>query len=113
MDPRIANANHATRRNGRTQTAIDYRRWHNRHGTEHSAKAARAKSRQTHSTGVVVDSLQLPRPAFADEHERSLNYQKEHPNPEPSRSGAQQAQEYGGTKWNLRGFSRTGRRVTH
>jgi hypothetical protein len=50
-----------------------------------------------------VDSLQLPRPTFADEQERSLNYQKEHPHPGPSRSGAQ-AQEYGGTKWNLRGF---------
>jgi hypothetical protein len=38
-------------------------------------------------------------------------HQKEHPHPGPSRSNAT-AQEYGGTKWNLRGFSRTGRPVT-
>ena len=62
MDPGMAGADYATRRNRRTRIAI-------KDGItgidkEHSAKAARAKSTQH---GSAVDSLQLPpRPALAD-----------------------------------------------
>jgi hypothetical protein len=104
MDPRMADAAYATRQNGRTRAAIE-------DGitgtTKNTPQRRHAQSQDKHSTGVVVNSLQLPKPAFADEQERSLLLPKEHPHPGPSRFGAI-AQEYRGTEWNLRGFSRTG-----
>jgi hypothetical protein len=44
-----------------------------------------AQSQDKHNNRAAVDLLQLPRPTFADEQERSLHYQKEHPHPGPSR----------------------------
>jgi hypothetical protein len=39
--------------------------------------------RRRHAQSLDKDSLQLPRPTLAEEQERSLNYQKEHPHPVP------------------------------
>jgi hypothetical protein len=39
--------------------------------------------RRRHAQSLDKDSLQLPRPTFAVEQERSLKYQKEHPHPVP------------------------------
>jgi hypothetical protein len=36
-----------------------------------------------HAQSLDKDSLQLPRPTLAEEQERSLKYQKEHPHPVP------------------------------
>jgi hypothetical protein len=101
MDPRMADTKYATRRNGRALLAFE----------EGISGTTQNTPQRRHAQSLDKDSLQLPRPTFAEEQERSLNYQKEHPHPVPSLSGAI-AQEYGWTKRNLRGFSRIGRRVT-
>jgi hypothetical protein len=94
MDSRMVGAEYATRRNGRTRTAIadgiaDT--------AQNTLQRRHAQSQDKHSNRAVEDSLQLPKLTFADEQERSLHYQKEHPHPGPSRSSAT-AQEYGRTK---------------
>jgi hypothetical protein len=85
MDSRMAGAAYTTRRNGRTRTAIE-------DGITDTAQDTpqrrHAQSQDNTQQRVVVDSLQLPRPTFADEQERSLHYQKEHSHPGPSRSSA-------------------------
>jgi hypothetical protein len=102
MDSRMVGAAYATRRNGRTRTAIE----DGITGTTGNTP----QRRQVQS--LDKDSLQLPQPALADEQGRSLLLlPKEHPHPGPSRSCAI-AQEYGRTERNLRGVSRTGRLVT-
>jgi hypothetical protein len=81
--------NHATRWNtgGHTWTAFEESTTGTTQNTPRRAKARR------HAQSLHKDSLQLPRLTFAEEQERSLNYQKEHPHPVPRRSGAI-AQEY-------------------
>jgi hypothetical protein len=98
----MASANHATQRNGRTRTAV-------KDGitgphTENSARTVRAGPRQRLAATAKSQPSRFTQ-------KRSLLLPKEHPHPGPSRSGAQ-AQEYGRTERNLRGFSRTGGLVT-
>ena len=73
----MAGTNHATRWNRRTWTAFE----------ESTTGTTQNTQRRRHAQSLDKDSLQLPRPALAEEQERSLKYQTEHPHPVPSRSG--------------------------
>ena len=67
-----------------------FRREHNRHDKEHSAKAARAKSRQTQHwscCGLAATATANPREVKGTKNE-VYYYQKEHPNPVPSPASA-------------------------
>jgi hypothetical protein len=63
VDPRMAGADYATRRNGGTQTAIKDGITGTTKNIPQRQHAQRAKSMQHEG---AVDSLQLPKPAFAD-----------------------------------------------
>jgi hypothetical protein len=76
----------------------------------HERKGGTRKKSTQHGS-AVGDSLQLPRPNLCNCLGQPLLLPKGHPHPGPSLSCAT-AQECGGTNWNLRGFSRTRRRVT-
>jgi hypothetical protein len=75
----MADAAYATRRNGRTRTAIE----DGITGTTENTPQRR------HAQSLDKDSLQLPQPALAGDQERSLLLlPKEHRHPGPSRSCA-------------------------
>jgi hypothetical protein len=96
----MAGTNHATGWNRRTWTAFE----------ESITGTTQNTQRRRHAQSLDKDPLQLPRPTLAAEQERSLKYQKEHPHPVPQPVRCNSTG-IGGTKRNLRGFSRTGRRV--
>jgi hypothetical protein len=106
MGPRTADADYATRRNGRTRTAIEDDITGTTKNTEHSAKAARAKSRQAKTRcncqGRARDQPSLTKRNEVYYYQRStLTLIQDL----PSRPCAI-AQECAGTgtNWNLRGF---------
>jgi hypothetical protein len=77
MDSRMAGTTYATKRNGRTRTAFE----------EGITGTTQNTPQRRHAQSLDKDSLQLPRPTFADSQERSLHHQKEHPpHPGPSLS---------------------------
>ena len=74
----MADTNHAIRWN-RKEDIDSFRREHNRHDKAHSAKAARAKSRQR----LAATATANPREVKGTKNEVYYN-KKEHPNPVPS-----------------------------